>query len=120
MRLRRSVALAVTASVAFWTPSIIPVRAGAGPVGCGFVPAKLEFQTIDTAFARPLPVPCPVGHTPSPWPAVTVFVGVASVMVNAAWIWRTQCRELSSQEAITSTFLPFIGMAFDAQANKCR
>jgi len=117
MRLRRLVALAVAASIAFWTPSIVPVKASY--VGCGFIPANLEFRTIDTAFARPLPVPCPVGHTPSPWPAVTVIVGVVGVMVNAAWIWRTQCRELTSQEAITSTFLPFIGMAFDAQASQC-
>jgi len=41
------------------------------------------------------------------------------VITNAAWIWHTQCRELSSQEAMTSTFLPFIGMAFAAQASKC-
>jgi hypothetical protein len=40
-------------------------------------------------------------------------------MVNAIYIWNTQCRELTSQEAVTSTFLPFIGMAFDAQASKC-
>ena len=56
----------------------------------------------------------------SPWPAVVVMVGVASVMTNAAYIWHTQCRELSSQEAITSTFLPFVGMYSDAQASKCR
>ena len=56
----------------------------------------------------------------TPWPAVAVMVGAAGVMTNAAWIWHTQCRELSSREAMTSTFLPFVGMAFDAQANKCR
>ena len=56
----------------------------------------------------------------SPWPAVAVVVGVAGVMTNAAWVWHTQCRELSSKEAITSTFLPFVGMAFDAQASKFR
>jgi hypothetical protein len=50
---------------------------------------------------------------------VTVIVGVVGVMVNAIYIWNTQCRELSSQEAVTSTFLPFIGMVFDAQASKC-
>ncbi|MGA2493425.1 MAG: hypothetical protein ABSF67_10790 [Roseiarcus sp.] len=59
-------------------------------------------------------------HWASPWPAVTVMVGVVGVMTNAAYVWRTQCRELSSQEAVTSTFLPFVGMAFDAQASKCR
>jgi hypothetical protein len=56
----------------------------------------------------------------SPWPAVTVMVGAVGVMTNAAWIWHTQCRELSSREAVTSTLLPFVGMVFDAQASKCR
>jgi len=59
-------------------------------------------------------------HFWAPWPAVTVMVGVAGVMTNAAWVWHTQCRELSSREAMTSTFLPFVGMAFDAQASQCR
>jgi len=116
MRIRKSVALAVTASIAFWTPSIVPVKAV--PIHCGIVPAML-YQTVDTAYASYTPIPCPVTHTASPWPAVTVIVGVVGVMVNAAWIWRTQCRELTSQEAMTSTFLPFIGMAFDAQASQC-
>ena len=75
------------------------------------------YQTIDTAYAGAYP--CPLGHGPSPWPAVAVIVGVVGVITNAAWIWHTQCRELSSQEAMTSTFLPFVGMAFDAQASKC-
>jgi len=56
----------------------------------------------------------------SPWPAVAVMVGVAGVMTNAAYIWHTQCRELSSREAMTSTLLPFVGMALDARASKCR
>jgi hypothetical protein len=101
-----------TATLAFWTPSVVPVKAR---IICG---VSQGYQTIDTAYAY---APCPVlgGHAPSPWPAVTVIVGVVGVMVNAAWIWRTQCRELSSQEAITSTFLPFIGMVFDAQASQC-
>ena len=112
MRIRKWVALAATASIAFWTPSVIPVKAT--PVGCGYVGG---YQTIDTAYAGAYP--CPLGHGPSPWPAVAVIVGVVGVITNAAWIWHTQCRELSSQEAMTSTFLPFVGMAFDAQASKC-
>lgn len=59
-------------------------------------------------------------HWVSPWPAVAIMVGAASVMTNAAYVWHTQCRELSSQEAITSTLLPIVGIAFDAQASKCR
>jgi hypothetical protein len=110
MSIRKWVALAATASVAFWTPSIVPVKASVCGVG--------EYQTVDTAYAVE---PCPVGagHASSPWPAVVVIVGVVGVITNAAWVWHTQCRELTSQEAMTSTFLPFIGMAFDAQASKC-
>jgi hypothetical protein len=111
MRMRKWVAVAATASIAFWTPSIVPIKA---QVICGVS----GYLTADTAYATP-PAPCPVGHASSPWPAVTVIVGVVGVMANAAWIWHTQCRELTSQEAMTSTFLPFIGMAFDAQASKC-
>jgi hypothetical protein len=112
MRIRKWVALAATAAVAFWTPSIVPVKAFT--TGCG-VPITF-YRTADTAEAS---IPCP-GNSGSPWPAVAVIVGVVGVMTNAAWVWHTQCRELSSQEAMTSTFLPFIGMAFDAQASKCR
>jgi hypothetical protein len=113
MRIRKWVAIAATASVAFWTPSVVPIKAYAS---CGY--SKIEFRTIDTAYATPCPVP--VGHGGgSPWPAVTVIVGVVGVMVNAIYIWNTQCRQLTSQEAAISTFLPFIGMAFDAQASKC-
>jgi hypothetical protein len=112
MRIRKWVALAATASIAFWTPSVVPVKATTG--GCG-VPTG--YNTADTAYAFEY-IPCPV-HASSPWPAVTVIVGVVGVMVNAIYIWNTQCRELSSQEAVTSTFLPFVGMAFDAQASKC-
>jgi hypothetical protein len=114
MRMRKWVAVAATTSIAFWTPSVVPVKA---KIFCGVL--DTQYRTVDTAFAGPGFIPCPVGHGASPWPAVTVIVGVVGVMVNAAWIWHTQCRELSSQEAMTSTFLPFIGMAFDAQASKC-
>ena len=115
MRIRKWVALAATAAIAFWTPSVVPVKAYPTP-GCG-VPLG-SYRTADTAFADGYIIPCP-SHGSSPWPAVTVIVGVVGVMTNAAWVWRTQCRELSSQEAMVSTFLPFIGMVFDAQASKC-
>jgi hypothetical protein len=116
MRMRKWVAVAATASIAFWTPSIVPVKAFPTP-GCGVRAGS--YRTVDTAFAAEgLFIPCPSDGS-SPWPAVAIIVGVVGVMTNAAWIWHTQCRELSSQEAMTSTFLPFIGMAFDAQASKC-
>jgi hypothetical protein len=139
MRIRRFVALLVTASLAFWAPSVVPLKA-LPIVTCGV--NQVEYQTIDTAYANPCPiVPCspnqvqyrtidtayaacrPMfahGHAPAPWAPIAVFVGTISVMINAAYIWNRQCRELSSQEAVTSTLLPFLGIAFDAQASKCR
>jgi len=60
------------------------------------------------------------GHGASPWPAFFIIGGAASVILNAAIVWNSQCRELSSQEAATSFFLPGVGIAFDAQANKCK
>lgn len=56
----------------------------------------------------------------NPWPAFYVIGGAASVILNAVIVWNTQCRELSSQEAAASFFLPGVGIAFDAEANKCK
>ncbi|MGD0561993.1 MAG: hypothetical protein ABSA66_02800 [Roseiarcus sp.] len=118
MRIRKLVAVLATASLAFWTPSIIPVKAVTNVIlPCGVEAG--QYQTIDTAYAGALIVPCPTSHAPSPWPVVAVFVGTFSVMLNAAIVWNTQCRELTSQEAMTSAFLPLIGIALDAQASKC-
>jgi hypothetical protein len=122
MRIRKAIAIAATATLAFWTPSIIPMsiipmKAGAQPgVGCGVF--SDSYRTIDTAYASDF-VPCPANHI-TPWPAIAVMVGVAGVMLNAAIVWNTQCRELTSQEAMTSAFLPLIGIAFNAQASKCK
>jgi len=69
MRIRRMVALAATAAIAFWTPSIVPVKATPGLIRCGGVGV---YRTIDTAYAgAPLPCPWGGGHGSSPWPAVT-------------------------------------------------
>jgi hypothetical protein len=116
MRIRKLVAILATASLAFWTPSIVPVKAKV--FHCGVILDTGQYRTIDTAYAAPL-FPCPTPHGTPPWPVVVVFVGVASVMLNAAIVWNTQCRELTSEEAATSTFLPLIGIALDAQASKC-
>jgi hypothetical protein len=113
MRIRKAIAIAATATLAFWTPSIITVKAG---VGCGVT----YYHTIDTAFAYVGPVPCPGNAPVHPWPAIAVIVGAAGVMLNAAIVWNTQCRELTTQEAVTSAFLPLIGIAFDAHASKCK
>ena len=116
MRIRKLVAVLATAGVAFWTPSIVPVKAVTSVVGCGV--RTIQYRTIDTAYADGLIIPCPT-HAPSPWPVIVLFVGTASVMLNAAIVWNTQCRELTSQEAMTSAFLPLVGIALDAQANQC-
>ena len=71
------------------------------------------------SMASPSVVHVSSGGGVTPWPAIGVMIGVAGVMINAAYVWNTQCRELSTQEAITSTFLPIIGMAFNAQASRC-
>jgi hypothetical protein len=119
MRIRKFVAILATASMAFWTPSIIPVKAGPGPtpIHCG---AEFSYRTVDTAYATegPLFLPCPT-HNPSPWPAVAIIIGAGSVILNAIIVWNTQCRELTSQEAVASAFLPLVGIALDAQASKC-
>lgn len=49
------------------------------------------------------------GKFSNPWPAFYVIGGAASVMFDAAVVWNTQCRELTSQEAMASFFLPVIG-----------
>jgi len=117
MKIRKVVALSATATLAFWTPSIVPVKATPGPGGCRVFG---QYQTIDTAYAAPLPLPClPRSHSGSPWPAFAVIIGTSSVILNAIYIWNSQCRELSRQEAMTSAFLPLIGIAFDVQASKC-
>jgi hypothetical protein len=111
MRIRKLVAVFAAASLAFWAPSIIPAKA---VIGCGYAP--VEYHAIDTAYAAAY-FPCP--HAPTPWPVVAVLVGTVSVMLNAAIVWNTQCRELTSAEAMTSTFLPLIGIALNAQTSKC-
>ena len=82
--------------------------------------AVVAIAGLASATASIAPASANDYHWASPWPAVAVMFGVAGVMTNAAYVWHTQCRELSSREAMTSTFLPFVGMAFDAQASKCR
>ncbi|THD45883.1 MAG: hypothetical protein E7774_07150 [Bradyrhizobium sp.] len=59
------------------------------------------------------------GHS-NPWPAFYIIGGAASVMLDAAIVWNTQCRELTSQEAFTSFILPGLGIAFDGSNNKCK
>jgi len=100
MRIRRQLAVAATAALAFWAPSIVPALTGD--------------RGGDAAYAQS------AWRGWAPWTSIYVMAGAGSVMANAAWVWRTQCRELSSREAMTSAALPIFGIAFDAQASKCR
>jgi hypothetical protein len=116
MKLRKIVATITIAALFFWAPSAIPVRAtGIGPCGIGAV-----WLTADTAFAQGVIIPCPVTPTsPTPWPVIVIGASVVSVILNAIIISNTQCRELTQQEAISSIFLPFIGIAMNQKMNKC-
>jgi hypothetical protein len=60
------------------------------------------------------------GHYSSPWAAFAIIGGAASTILNAAIVWNTQCRELTSDEAMNSAFMPLVGIAFDDQDNKCK
>jgi hypothetical protein len=97
MRTGRQFAVLATTALAFLAPSVV-----ATPIGA------------DTAYAHS------AWNAWSAWPAVYIMAGAGSVIANAAYVWNTQCRELSSREAATSAALPFVGIAFDAQASKCR
>jgi hypothetical protein len=117
MKLRKIVATITIAALFFWAPSAIPVKAS--PFGpCGIVSGWLS---ADTAFAiEGVGIPCPVSPTtPTPWIPIVIGAGVVSVILNAIIVSHTQCRELTQQEALSSLFLPFIGIAFDKQNNKC-
>jgi hypothetical protein len=115
VRPRKLVATLVMAAVFFWAPSVIPVRASP-PTPCGI---PLTWRTADTVYAFPAVVPCPPIHAPTPWPVIIGMLSAVSVIVNAAIISRTQCRELTQQEAWSSIFLPFIGMLWNRHLNKC-
>lgn len=88
---------------------IIGVAAAAAMAAATIAPANANY------YCHP-----PITHGASPWPAFFIIGGAASVILNAAIVWNSQCRELSSQEAATSFFLPGVGIAFDAHANKCK
>jgi len=88
---------------------IIGVAAAAAMTVAAIAPANANY------YCHP-----PVTHGASPWPAFFIIGGAASVILNAAIVWNSQCRELSSQEAATSFFLPGVGIAFDVHANKCK
>ena len=63
-----------------------------------------------------------IGHTGhfNAWPAFFIIGAAASVELNAVIVWNAQCRELTSQEAFTSAFLPILGVALNDRDNKCK
>lgn len=122
MTIRKSLAIACMAMTFFWAPSIIPTKFSSEPVrvaalaGCGVI---ITWQTADTALALPAaPIPCPTSTT-TPWVGIGIAAGALSVIVNGAIVGKTQCRELTSKEAITSILLPFIGILFNEQHSLC-
>ena len=40
-------------------------------------------------------------------------------MLDAGVVWKTQCRELTSEEAMTAFSLPLVSLALIEQHNKC-
>jgi hypothetical protein len=122
MTLRKIVATIAMAAVFFWAPSLIPLPVTQAPVRvasiapCGVF---ITWRTADTAQAVPAFTPCPIGSGPSPWAVVGIGAGVVSIIINGIVVAQTQCRELTSNEAMASFFLPFLGMAFNQQHNLC-
>jgi hypothetical protein len=54
-------------------------------------------------------VPTPKAATP--WPVIGLIAGVVTIMLDAAIVWNTQCRELTLEEAMTAGALPGLGLA---------
>jgi hypothetical protein len=115
MKLRKWLVLAAFSGAFFWAPSVIPTRAVAASGPCGI---QYGWMTADTAFAAPAVVPCPSNK--APWTVYAIFASAVSVITNAILVSRTQCRELSQQEAMTSAVLPFVGMFWNKKNNRCR
>jgi hypothetical protein len=115
MKFRKFVTLATLASMFFWAPSIVPVKAMPIPVGCG---VHIIWLPSDTAYAIPTPVPCPATHTP--WAIYAIFGSAFSVILNSLIVAKTQCRELTAQEAALSAFLPFLGIFWNKHKNACK
>jgi hypothetical protein len=53
----------------------------------------------------------------APWPVWLLGGGVASLMLRAAYVYRTQCRELTVEEAFTGT-VP-LWPAYQQSRNQC-
>jgi hypothetical protein len=124
VKLRKKIATTVAAALFYSAPSFIPLRGTDAPVRvAGILPTcgvTIVWRTADTAEAFPAPVtPFPVVHGPTPWGVIGLGAAALSVIINGIVVSQTQCRELTQQEALTSIFLPFIGMAFNKHHSAC-
>jgi hypothetical protein len=115
MKFRKFVTLATLASMFFWAPSIVPVKAMPVHFGCG---VHIVWMPSDTAYAMPPPpVPCP---TNTPWAVYAIFGSAFSVILNSLIVAKTQCRELTAQEAALSALLPFLGIFWNKHKSACK
>ena len=121
MTFRKIVSAILVAAIFFWAPTFIPARAGTF-IGCGLGTATMRWLPTDTAYANTggIYIPCPPApHATTPWFAIIFGASVASVILNALYISKTQCRELTMQEAWWSVGVPVFGWVFDQQNNQC-
>ena len=109
---RQLVATAVAASLLYVAPTFTPVPTFLSPEPAQATPCVGSI-TFGSAFAGCLPAPVSSSHTPTPWAIIGLVAGVATLMFNAAYVWQTECRELTLDEAMTASALPVVGMAIN-------
>ena len=107
---RKLTTLLTIAAMFYWTPSVIPV-VHLNQQAHADCPA-FNFTTWDTAYACIAHVAAP-SNSIHPWPAIVLIGGVVSIMLNAAIVWNTECRELTLGEAFTAGALPGVGIAIN-------
>jgi len=86
-----------------------------------FVIAPSLLSQSNSANALPA-APVEAGVLQSTMTVVPVIAGmvvVASVILNAAIVSQTQCRQLTQQEAFNSILLPLLGIALNRQRTMC-
>ena len=111
MKHNRIITLAAIGSLFYWVPSVTPM-APFMPKTAAYACVSRDDLTFDTAFAGPC-LPIATSTASSPWPAIGIFASVVSVMANAVIVWHSECRELTSREAMTAMALPGIGIAIN-------
>ncbi len=94
--------------------NIRKIASAAAVAGALAAPTMISTQAQAQLFA-----PTPVAVFIAP-----VYVGAAAVslVVNSFVTYRTECRELTSNEAITNVVLPGVGMVYNvasSKTNKC-